>query len=181
MLMLVGACARQRFRTVEAVTNCATRSAPTGNPTTASGVSAWRAGRYRLAQVITSLPPGRAPFIYTGGELRLASPTAEQLAASKVRSFGHPSRRDLRFVGTWTEQDYGLRDTAEVDGDTLYLGLRYGLDVSPTAVVVTGMADRRVWGTWRDPQSGYVFAVDPVSHEPFKEMAGLFCAEWLGL
>jgi hypothetical protein len=80
----------------------------------------------------------------------------------------------------WSARDWPRPEAAEVDGDTLYLGLRAGFDVSPTALSVAGASERRVWGSWRDPQTGYVIADDPVSHEPLKEIAGSFCAEWLG-
>jgi hypothetical protein len=179
-VVFTGACARQPLRTVEAVTSCATRGPQSVGASTRPEGTAWQVGRYRLAQVITSLPPGRTPFIYTEGDLRLTLPTAEQSAASKERGFGHFPRRDLRLIGTWSVREIPQSDVAEVDGDTLYLGVRWGFDVSPTALGVTGAAERRIWGVWRDPQTGYVIVADPVSHEPLKELAGLFCAEWLG-
>lgn len=107
-------------------------------------------------------------------------PTREQLSASKLRGFGRSPRRDLRFIGSWSVRESQRREVAEVDGDTLYLGLRVGFDVSPTALVSQGIMDRRIWGSWIDPQTGYVVAADPVTHEPLKELAGVFCAKWLG-
>jgi hypothetical protein len=175
-----GACAQQPLRTVEAVTSCAIHSRQSVAASGSPEEGAWRVGRYRLAQVITSLPPGRTPFVYTEGALRLALPTVEEVAASKRREFGRYHRRDLRLVGTWSVREIASPDVAEVDGDTLYLGARWGFDVSPTALGTTGAADRRIWGTWRDPQTGYVMVADPVSHEPLKELAGVFCAEWVG-
>jgi hypothetical protein len=133
-----------------------------------------------LVQVITSLPAGRPPFIWEEGELRLTLPTPEQADASKGRGFGRYPRRDLRFLGSRSVRDWPRPEPAEVDGDTLYLGSRAGLDVSPTALGAEGASERRVWGGWRDRQNGFVIAVEPVSHEALRTVAGSFCAEWLG-
>ena len=177
-ILLAGACTRQHFRTVEAVTSCS--PAPEMANAAPVGASVWRAGRYQLAQVITSLPDGRAPLLWEDGELRLTLPSREQLDASKLRGFGRSPRRDLRFVGTWTVRDGPQSQSAEVDGDTLYLGLRVGFDASPTALAAEGASGRRIWGSWKDPQTGYVVVADPVTHEPLKKLTGVFCAERVG-
>jgi hypothetical protein len=171
----VGACAHVPLRTVEAVEQCAADQPARASAADSAQVK-WRAGRFRLVQVISTLPTGRAPFIWETGTLTLREPTPEQLAVSKVRSIGHTARRDLRLLGTWQAQGWPRAEVAEVDGRDLLLGCRDCLDGSPTRLQVQGESSDRTWGVWRDPQSGYVVAVDPVTKEPMKELAGPFCA-----
>lgn len=71
---------------------------------------------------------------------------------------------------------YPRAATAEVDDGVLYLGCRDCFDGSPTRIHVTGMSHDRVWGTWRDGQTGFVQIVDPITEQPLTELAGPFCA-----
>jgi hypothetical protein len=173
VLLLLYACAHPSLRTVEAVEECAMRDAAPFDTAQLASL----AGRSRLVEVITSLPANRAPYIWEEGTLTLSRPTAEQLAASRIRGVGHYTRRDLRLVGTWLMKGWTRgADGAEVDGDTLYLGCRDCLDGSPDLLQVTGMTHDRIWGTWRDDQTGIARAMDPITKQPLAELAGPFCA-----
>jgi hypothetical protein len=113
--VFVGACAHVPLGTVEAVQQCAADQSSRASAADSAQV-AWRAGRYRLVQVVSTLPTGRAPYIWETGTLTLREPTPEQLATSKVRSLGHTASRDLRLLGTWQAQGSPRTDVAEVDG-----------------------------------------------------------------
>jgi hypothetical protein len=173
--VLVGACARVPLGTVEAVQQCAADQPSVASAADSAQV-AWRAGRYRLVQVISTLPTGRAPFIWETGTLTLREPTPEQLATSKLRTYGSTARRDLRLLGTWEAQGLPRAEVAEVDGRDLFLGCRYCFDGSPIRLQVRGASGNHICGAWRDPLSSYAVVADPVTQEPLKELAGPFCA-----
>ena len=99
VLLVVCACAHPPLRTV-AVQECATVKPRDAAPVDTAQLASL-AGRFRLVEVITSLPANRAPYIWQDGTFTLSRPTAAQLTASHARGIGYNRRRDLRLVGTW--------------------------------------------------------------------------------
>lgn len=179
-ILAASACSFQPLRSVAAVEECNAVGARDPIALDSAQV-AGLVGRFRLVQVITSLPAGRAPYIWTEGTVSLRRPTAEQLAESRRTYFSHRPRADLRLVGQWSVKGWPGQEPAELDGQTLLLGCRDCLDGSPTRLTVQGMSADRVWGRWRDDQSGNVIPVDPVSNVALKELSGPFCAARVAL
>lgn len=174
-LLLIGGCAHPTLGSVEAVDECARVNARATAAFEAAQMDSL-VGRYRVAEVITSLPSNRAPYIWNEGTLTLRRPSAAELAASRVRGIGYRPRQNLRLVGTWSMKGWPRSDAAEVDAGVLYLGCRDCMDGSPDQLRVLGMSRDRVWGTWRDFQTGFAVAIDPITKEPLTEISGRFCA-----